>query len=72
MRSTLDIGRGYLNGISVEQIPEFEARLREFMDNTHYSSVLTAIRETGKLEKDTEDALKAALSELLVEFVNVE
>ena len=65
------VTKGYLNDIDVDQIPEFETRLREFMDNTHYSSVLTAIRETGKLEQSTEDALKAALNELLVEFVNV-
>ena len=66
------VTKGYLNDIDVEQIPEFEARLREFMDNTHYSSVLTAIRETGKLEQDTEDGLKAALNELLVEFKKYE
>jgi len=66
------VTKGYLNGISVEQIPEFEARLREFMENSQYSSVLTAIRETGKLEQDTEENLKAALNELLVEFVKPE
>ena len=66
------VTKGYLNNIEVAQIPEFEARLREFMENTSYSSVLTAIRETGKLEKDTEESLKAALQELLVEFVKPE
>ena len=66
------VTKGYLNGISVEQVPEFEMRLREFMDNSQYSSVLTAIRETGKLEQDTEENLKAALNELLVEFVKPE
>ena len=66
------VTKGYLNDIDVEQIPEFEARLYEFMDNTHYSSVLTAIRESGKLEPDTEEALKAALNELLVEFKKYE
>ena len=66
------VTKGYLNGISVEQIPEFEARLREFMEASQYSSVLTAIRETGKLEQDTEENLKAALNELLVEFVKPE
>ena len=66
------VTKGYLNNIDVAQIPEFEARLREFMENTSYSSVLTAIRETGKLEKDTEESLKAALQELLVEFVKPE
>ena len=62
------VTNGYLNDIPVEKVPEFEARLFEFMDNSQYSSVLTAIRTSGKLEKDTEESLKAALSELLVEY----
>jgi len=61
------VTKGYLNNIDVAQIPEFEVRMREFMDNSH-PEVLEAIRTTGKLEKDTEEGLKAALSELLVEF----
>ena len=61
------VTQGYLNDIDVERIPAFEARLYEYMDNVH-PEVLTAIRSTGKLEKDTEEGLKAALSELLVEF----
>jgi len=62
------VTQGYLNSIDVEKIPAFEARLFEFMDNSQYNSVLTAIRESGKLEKDTEESLKSALNELLVEF----
>ena len=58
----------YLKDIAVEKVPAFETRLYEFMDNRH-SDVLTAIRTTGKLEPDTEEALKAALTELLAEFV---
>jgi len=61
------VTKGYLNDVDVAQIPEFEVRMREFMDNSH-PEVLEAIRTTGKLEKDTEEGLKAALSELLVEF----
>ena len=61
------VTNGYLNDIEVEQIKEFELRLREFMDN-RYENVLTAIRTTGKLETETEEALKAALQELLEEF----
>ena len=61
------VTHGYLGGISVERIPYFEQRLYEFMDNRH-SDILSAIRETGKLEPDTENALKAALDELLTEF----
>ena len=62
------VTNGYLNKLDVEKIPEFQKRLFEFMDNRH-EAVLNAIRESGKLEKDTENALKAALDELLAEFL---
>ena len=58
---------GYLNDIDLSRIAEFEKRLYEHMDNRH-AEVLAAIRKTGKLEKETEDGLKAALNELKVEF----
>ena len=58
---------GYLKNISVEQIPEFQQRLQEFMDN-RYGDILDTIRTTGKLEKDTEEKLKSALTELTKEF----
>jgi F-type H+-transporting ATPase subunit alpha len=65
------VTKGYLNSIDVEQIPEFEQRLNEFMDTTHYD-VLEAIRTTGKLEPETEEALKNALSELVSQFTVAE
>ena len=58
----------YLKNIAVSQIPAFETRLYEFMDNRH-SEILETIRTTGKLEAETEQALQAALKELLAEFV---
>ena len=58
---------GYLNNITIDRIPEFERRLEEHMETRHFA-VLDAIRTSGKLEKDTEDALKAALNSLLAEF----
>ena len=61
------VTNGYLNDIQVEQIPEFELRLREFMDNQHMD-VLTAIRTSGKLEPETEAGLKEALNALRSEF----
>ena len=61
---------GYLKNIAVEAIPEFELRLREFMDN-RYGDVLETIRTTGKLEADTTEKLKTALTELLNEFQGV-
>ena len=38
------------------------------MDNQGYDA-LNAIRATGKLEPDTENAIKAALTELVSKFV---
>ncbi len=61
------VTNGYLKTITVDQVPEFEQRLQEFMENRH-GDVLAAIRTTGKLEADTEENLKAALNELLAEF----
>ena len=56
-----------MKDIPVAKIPEFEARLYEYMDN-RYPQVLEAIRTTGKLEDATEEQLKAALEGLLKEF----
>ena len=61
------VTHGYLTNIAVDAIPEFEKRLEEHMDNYH-SDVLEAIRASGKLETDTENALKAALDELVAQF----
>ena len=61
------VTKGYLKDINIEKIPEFEKRLYEFMDSRN-DDVLSTIRATGKLEPETEEALKAALAELLKEF----
>ena len=61
------VTHGYLTSIPVAQIPEFEKRLEEHMNN-HHADVLEAIRSTGKLETETENALKATLDELVAEF----
>ena len=58
---------GYLNDVELPRISSFEQRLYEFMDH-RYSQVLDAIRSTGKLESETEEELKQALTELLGEF----
>ena len=62
---------GYLNKIRVNQIPEFEKRLQDHMENGNYYVVLEQIRTTGKLEPETEETLKAALDALVDEFVPV-
>ena len=61
------VTRGYLTNIALDQVPEFEKRLEEHMENRH-ADVLEAIRSTGKLESDTEEALKQALDELVAQF----
>ena len=58
---------GYLDSVAVSQVPEFEVRLQEHMEN-RYPQVLEAIRGTGKLEPETEQSLKQALSELVARF----
>ena len=60
------VTNGYLKDISLEQIPEFEKRLQEFMENSQYSAVLETIRTTGKLDETAQ--LDAALKAVLAEF----
>ena len=59
---------GYLNEVAVEKIPEFQIRLHDYMEQK-FPGVLDAIRATGKLESETEETLKTALSQLLKEFL---
>ena len=62
------VTNGYLKDVAVDKIPEFQLRLHDFMEQKH-TPVLEAIRSTGRLESDTEEALKTALSQLLKEFL---
>ena len=61
------VTKNYLKNLPLEQVPQFEKRLEEFLDN-RYPNILETIRATGKLEADTEELLKQALDELLAEF----
>ena len=61
------VTKGYLSGLTLEQIPEFEIALEKLMD-TRYFDVMEAIRTTGKLEPDTEQRLQEALQTLLAQF----
>ena len=63
------VTHGYLTTIPVEKVPEFEKRLEEHMENNH-RDVLEAIRTSGKLETETENALKIALDELVAQFAS--
>ena len=63
------VTNGWLNGIAVSDIPEFERQLFEHMDSHGYEA-LASIRQTGRLEQSAEDALKAALTELTAKFAS--
>ena len=58
---------GYLDGLEVKQIPEFERRLKDHME-VKYSDVTEKIRATGIMDKDTENSLQAALKDLLADY----
>ena len=62
------VTHGYLSDVAVDKIPEFEKQLYEFMNQKH-SDILESIRTTGKLEPETEEKLKDAISQLLKEFL---
>ena len=66
------VTHGYLKNVALDQVEEFEQRLREFMEDGQYRDVLTAIRETGKLTKQTEETLQTALQELLQKMYPVD
>jgi len=60
--------RGFLDALKVESLLPFEAGLHQFVKSEH-PEVLSAIVSTGKLEKATEEALSAAISEFRDRFV---
>ena len=61
------VTQGYLKNVEVAKIAEFQKALEETMD-TRYLDALTAIRTTGKLEAQTEEAIKQAITEVLQQF----
>src|SRR5213593_4588181 len=60
--------RGFLDSLRVESILPFEAALHEYMKRDH-ADVLSAIVNTGKLEKVTDEALTAAIGAFKDQFV---
>ena len=58
---------GYLKDIETAKISEFEQGLYDYMDEHGYD-VLSAIRETGKLEPAAEEELKACISKYIEIF----
>ncbi|HOI08529.1 MAG TPA: F0F1 ATP synthase subunit alpha [Deltaproteobacteria bacterium] len=62
---------GYLDEYPVSAIQPFEQQFYPFMESK-YPDVLKTIRETGKLEADTEKKLKEAIAEFKKIFVPTE
>jgi len=60
--------RGYLDDVPVASITKFEAELYPFMD-AKYSAILDKIRESKKLDDETEADLKKALEDFKSQFV---
>ena len=61
------VTQGYLKNLEVSKIAQFQQALEQTMDAKYYEA-LQAIRTTGKLEKDTEEAIKQAINEVLQQF----
>ena len=61
------VTQGYLKNLEVAKIAAFQQALEDTMD-ARYFEALQAIRTTGKLEKDTEEAIKKAITEVLQQF----
>ena len=61
------VTQGYLKNVEVSKIARFQQVLEDTMD-ARYSQALEAIRTTGKLEETTEEAIKAAITEVLQQF----
>ncbi|WP_182354462.1 F0F1 ATP synthase subunit alpha [Flaviflexus huanghaiensis] len=58
---------GYLDIIPVDQVHAFEAGLLDYL--RHNSDALTKIRESGKLEEDTEEELRRGVEAFQQEFI---
>jgi F-type H+-transporting ATPase subunit alpha len=54
---------GYLDDVSAEAIGDTATRLLDYLEKMHRETILDKIRETGELQKETEEDLKKALSE---------
>jgi F-type H+-transporting ATPase subunit alpha len=60
--------KGYLDSLRVEAVLPFETTLHEYLKREH-ADVLSAIVNTGKLEKATQEALAAAIGTFKERFL---
>ena len=63
------VSNGHLDDIPIDKVQAFETGLLEHM-RTRHSGVGETIRDTGKLEKDTEEALKKGVEEFKASFTD--
>ena len=61
------VTQGYLKNVEVSKIAAFQEALEQTMD-ARYFETLQAIRTTGKLESETEESIKQAITEVLQQF----
>ena len=62
------VTRGYLKDVAIADVAEYEKSLSEYMES-HGPKVLAAIRKTGTLAAETEEALKSALTDFTKDFL---
>ncbi len=60
-----------LTDVAVENVRQYEMELYEDLKNLHDKDVLSPIRTTGKLDKDTEQALNEALDDFTARFIQL-
>ncbi|GAA4288479.1 F0F1 ATP synthase subunit alpha [Georgenia daeguensis] len=61
---------GYLDDVDVQDVSRFEAELLDHLRRN--TAVLSTIAESGKLESDTEDALRSGIEEFRKGFLDAE
>ncbi|MDY5584635.1 MAG: F0F1 ATP synthase subunit alpha [Arcanobacterium sp.] len=59
---------GYLDEVPLEQVSAYEAQMLDYLRQN--SDVLSTIKNTGKLEADTEEALKTAVEAFHKSFIS--
>ena len=65
------VTKGVLAKVNVEDVRTYESGLFTHLDtNVEGAAVMQTIRETGKLETETEEKLRAVLDEYTEEFLN--
>ena len=66
------VTKNMLTGVEVEDIREYEDGLYDFLEtNADGNAAMKAIRETGKLEEETEQNLKSALEAYTKQFTEL-